>query len=241
MSQEAANLLRSIRKVGDRYDRIEAGPNAKGLCERSLPEEVRAEFLREDQLWEARGKVLKPGSRSAVTEIEVGGVRYVLKQYKCMVLRRRLRYALTRTRSMQSWEQGQLMAELGLPVSRPVAILIERKCGIPARSKLLMESVSGTSIKDVAEMEDGPSRLEAARPYIEKFFERLKECHLTHGDLSGSNVILDEENRPQFIDLDGSRYIRSEAGIRRKNGEDRASFMKNWRKNPEVAAIFEGM
>ena len=64
MSQEAANLLRAIREVGDRYDRI-----------------------------------------------EVGGELYVLKQYKCMVLRRRLRYALPRTRSMQSWEQDQLMAE----------------------------------------------------------------------------------------------------------------------------------
>ena len=81
-------------------------------------------------------------------------------------------------------------------------------------------------------MEGGRSRLETARPYIEEFFARLNECHLIHGDLSGSNVILDEANRPQFIDLDGSRYIRSEGGFRRKSGEDRAIFLKNWRAHP---------
>lgn len=238
MSEETAELLRSIRAGGDRYERISVGENVSGYCEPSLPAEVREDFLREETLWKPWGEVLKPGSRSTVTEIKLGGVAYVLKQYKRMVLRRRLRYAVTRTRSEQSWEQGQLMAALGLPVGRPLAILVERRFGIPARSKLLMESVRGTAILKVAEEEGGFARLEAARPHLEKFFERMAECQLIHGDLTGSNVFLDEENRPTFIDLDGSRHIRSASAYWRARPEERRSFMKNWKTMPEVDELF---
>lgn len=241
MSQETAELLRSIRGVGERYERISAGSGVTGLCVPTLPAEVRQNFVDEETLWKPWGEVLKPGSRSTVTQIEFGGVPYVLKQYKCMVLRRRLRYAVTRTRSMQSWEQGQLMSELGLRVVRPLAILIERRFGIPARSKLLMESVRGESIMKVMAQEGGFSRLEGALPHLQEYFVKMAECHLIHGDLTGSNVLLDEENRPSFIDLDGSRYIRSASAYRRARVGERRSFMKNWKTRPEVDELFQSV
>lgn len=237
--EDAARQLRSIRR-GDGFDRIGVGLAASGYCEPSLPAAVREEFLRPDRLWEPRGEMMKDGSRTTVTELEVEGVPYVFKQYKCVSLRRRLRYALMRTRSIQSWEQGQLLAALGFRVARPLAILVERRFGIPRRSALLMESSRGVSLKELADQDD-LARLREARPHLQEFFQRMAAHHLVHGDLSGSNIILDEDNRPTLIDLDGSLLIRSESRFRRAEAEDRVAFMKNWRGHPELAELFEDL
>lgn len=234
--QDVVNRLRMIRR-GEGCDPLMAGPGATGSCERCLPPLAREEFLRSDLLWQGRGEMLKPGSRTTVTRIECAGVPYVLKQYKRVSLRRRLRYAVMRTRSIQSWEQGRLMAELGLPVARPLAILVERRGGIPGRSALLMEASEGDSIRHLVANGDR-ARLEAAAPHLRAFFARMAACHLVHGDLSGSNILLDGENRPTLIDFDGSLFLRSAWRFRRALRDERIAFLKNFRDHPELEEFF---
>jgi tRNA A-37 threonylcarbamoyl transferase component Bud32 len=243
MEVDVFQQLKAIRQGAPLFEPLSAGEGVTGWCEKELPEEVKADFLDGDQLWEPRGTVLKPGSRSTVTEIGIGKERYVLKQYKKMVLRRRLRYAVSRTRSEQSWEQGQLLARLGFSVARPLAILVERKWGIPARSKLLMEVATGDSLATLLAAE-GPAareRLKAVAPRLREVFARMARLRLIHGDLTASNVIIGEDNKPTFIDLDGSFCVRSEVLYERLREKDVHGLTKNWKEDPVAAEIFDGV
>lgn len=236
----ASAALRSARRAGDRHEEIAASPHISGRCERILPDAVREILRSPDRLWKP-GKVLKPGSRSTVSLIEADGRSYVLKQYKSLALHRRLRYALTRTRAEQSWETGQAMAALGLPVARPLAVLVERRFGIPARAVLLMEHIEGPSLADLVEGSADSGTLRDIARQLRETFARMEDHHVVHGDLKASNIIIRAGGRVALIDIDAAEVAVSGARFRRLRGKDRLRFLRNWEKSPEAAEIFRGV
>jgi len=184
--------------------------------------------------WDLKGKVLKAGSRSLVTQVDVGAHSYVFKQYSPLAFRRRLRYALTRSRARQSWENGQMLADLGLPVIRPLAFFEELKLGIPQRSLLIMPFQPGTPI-------DEYPQLTQIQPILRKVFMKMAQHQITHGDLKATNIIIDEKAQPHFIDIDASQAHSKKSSYRKARKKDEELFLKNWHDHPENRQIFEGV
>lgn len=184
--------------------------------------------------WNAKGHLLKPGSRSTVTKVEVGDTSYVFKQYKSLKLHRRIRYALTRSRARQSWENGQRMADLGLPVVRPLAFFEESNWGIPGRALLIMPFQHGTPLDEF-------SPHEKVVPALKDFFRKMAEHQITHGDLKATNIIVDETGSPHFIDIDASQCHRSTKTYLKARAKDEARFLRNWQNYPEAMEVFRNI
>ncbi len=198
----------------------------QGLAVDSLPDELVREIK-----WDMPGTILKPGSRSTVTQVDLRGKSLVIKQYKSLSLRRRLRYALTRSRARQSWETGHAMADLGIPIVRPLAFCEETRFGIPRRALLISPFQKGTSLDQYDHPEEVSSNLRAV-------FKKMAENKITHGDLKASNIIIDEDGQAHFIDNDAAHLHRSPKRYQKARKKDEKQFFLNWQSDPRRQEAF---
>ena len=181
--------------------------------------------------WDLPGDLLKAGSRSTVTRVDLGENAYVFKQYKSLALHRRIRYALVRSRARQSWENAQTLADFGLPIVRPIAFFEETFLKIPGRALLIMPFQKGTPLDEYQDME-------RVAPKLKAIFNSMAHHQVTHGDMKASNIIIAENGDPQFIDIDASLIHRSQTAYLKARQKDKARFLKNWEGNGKARAIF---
>ncbi len=233
MNLSPLQLLAATRSPRPPYRAIAAADGTTGLAEDTLSPALLALLQRPQELWHPEGAILKPGSRSTVTRLDLGDESFVIKQYKALRFHRRLRYALTRSRARQSWENGQVMARLGIPVARPLALLEETSLGIPGRSIVLMPFQAGTPLSE--------KHFPTIADKLHHIFALMRTHHITHGDLKASNILIDQIGDPHFIDLDASLLHSSPASFEKARAKDEARFAKNWDSNPALAQAMAGV
>ncbi len=238
LPDSVGRILQTTKSPGEEYQPIAAASNIMGLAERTLPDTVLAYLQDPPILWQTAGTVLKAGYRSTVLQIDIDGTPFVLKQYTKLALHRRVRYALTRTRAMQAWQAGQVMATLGLPVARPLAVLTETRLGIPTRSALLMQQLPGTTLLDLVEQGTAVSQLKQLAHQLSNVFEVLERYRITHGDMKATNIIVSPQGQLSFIDLDATKFHRSSALFWRRRKKDRLRLGRNWETHPIAAEVF---
>ncbi len=207
--------------------KITTAAGLSGLALNSAPEDLLSTIN-----WDVPGSLLKPGSRSVVSRVEIGKTSFVFKQYKSLGFHRRVRYALSRSRARQSWQNGQIMADLGLPIVRPLAFFEECHWGIPGRALLIMPFQKGTPLNEY-------STPEKVAPFLKEVFQSMSRNRITHGDLKATNILVDEHARPHFIDIDASMIHRSKASYLKARQKDEARFQKNWQDTPNALKIFQ--
>jgi len=227
MNLSPLQLLAATRQPAAPYQAITAADGATGLAEDNLSPALLALLQRPQELWHPEGTILKPGSRSTVTRLDLGDESFVIKQYKALRFHRRLRYALTRSRARQSWENGQVMARLGIPVARPLALLEETSLGIPGRAIVLMPFQAGSALSE--------KHFPSIADKLHHIFALMRTHRITHGDLKSSNILIDQNGTPHFIDLDASLLHHSPSSFEKARAKDKARFSKNWDTNSTLA------
>jgi hypothetical protein len=197
-----------------------------------------------DELWSdpdhllARGRLLKPGDRCTVVQIDAGRP-LLLKRYNMRGPLHTATHTLIRTRARWCWNTGRRACEAGLPLPRPLACVENRIGPLRGRSYLLTEFVPGTTLSTLVERREREGGdLEDLAGQFSGIWQRLGDPRVTHGDLKAANFIVDADGRLWLIDLDSMRFRRTETSFRRKRAADRARFMKNWRSDPVAAAVF---
>ncbi len=223
--------------VANSITRFSGNDGLRGRYINHLPPELIV-FIQEQHPDNApHGDILKPGSRSTVSKILIHNKPYVLKNYKKLSVRRRLRYALTQTRAMQSWQMANAMTGVGIPVARPLAILEWFSMGIPTHSSLLMQKIDGPTLTDYIITATPEASVKIATR-LNKIFTLMKRHCITHGDLKSDNILIDADLQPHFIDLDAARQHRHPQTYQKGQQKDQARFMRNWQKLPEAAQVF---
>jgi len=208
---------------------ISPASNLKGFMTAEAPAELISEME-----WDLSGKSLKLGSRSTVTLVKIAGKSYVFKQYKTMAFHRRLRYALTRSRARQNWQNGLAFHQLGIPVVKHFAFLEETHWGIPSRSLVITHFQEGTPLDEF-------QNLAKVAPLLKAAFQKMAKHFVTHGDLKANNIIITPEGDPKFIDLDAGLIHRSKSHYQKARQKDEARFLQNWEDRPEALALFSGI
>ena len=235
LSKTPSQLLLETRRPEPPYREIVGDDGITGLAEEDLPLPLLELLASPEKRWQARGDILKPGSRSTVSRLRFADADFVIKQYKALQLHRRIRYALTRSRARQSWENGQVMARLGIPVVCPIALMEERSLGIPSRSILVMPYQAGGFLSE--EHLPDIARISAS---LREVFASMKSHRITHGDLKASNIIIDEDLTPHFIDLDATMLHSSTRSFERARSKDEDRFHRNWEQgSPMSKALAE--
>lgn len=203
-----------------------------------------------DRLFEAGHAIQSPWQSTATdkTVVEIGGKSYFLKRYNCLGSRYRLKSIFRDSRALKSWWAGLKFLGLGVPTSRPLVCMEERRLLMLGRSYLLFELLDGT--RSLLESWSGLSGVRRG-DFLALLGDEIGRMHrlgLLHGDLNWRNILLrDSSGSPEvfLVDLDGSRFVRTVSKEQAKkdlkhffrdlqrnlaNGDETESFISVWEK-----------
>ena len=88
------------------------------------------------------------------------------------------------------------------------------------------QRVDGTALSVL--MESQRERARRVSPSVERWLMRLGAAGFWHGDTKAQNVLIDDTDRPVFIDLDGAGFSARPGPRRRRAADDLKRFKRNW-------------
>ena len=110
------------------------------------------------------------------------------------------------SRALRAFRFGLALEQAGIPTPRVLAAVEQRAFGWPVKGFLLTEELSpATNVFDYLR-----EHRRLPRVVLERLAEMIAHLHdqgLSHRDMKGTNILLDEQLRPWLIDLDGMRRI----------------------------------
>lgn len=212
-------ITRAMKKWHRSSSAIAVQNDAEGcwLYDRTLTQPLREE-LHGCLLVPAKLPLLKPSSRVTVYADD----RWVVKQYRDTGWKVRLRHWLRRTRGDISWRVGWTWDMLGVPTPRPVML---RRCQ-NGESVIAFPRIPGEPLSDL--MRTQRERAELVAPTVERWLTGLHAVGFVHGDVKAQNILVQANDQPWFIDLDGAAMIRSEHWRRLRSRREMQRFARNW-------------
>jgi tRNA A-37 threonylcarbamoyl transferase component Bud32 len=181
--------------------------------------------------------ICKDGSRSLVGKHTLDdGTECVLKYYYPKNLAKRINYGLRGSRAMRSWIAAKVFSRLGIPTAAPMMIHEQKGAsGMTIKQSFLACHLApGIPLSDVSD----ESALQKIAPQLKAAFETMTSYRISHGDLKANNIIVDDDHKIRFIDLDGTAILSSEKTWADLWKRDRKRFLKNWSEGSFAHQLF---
>lgn len=184
-------------------------------------------------------KMLKNGRSTTVITVRLDNCDYVIKRYNLKHLWHRLRRSLRPTRAMKSWRLAQKLNLFGIRTAKPVAFIEKRFLGLRGQSYYVTEYVSGEHVAEYftrhRNSEEKTSRMVKSVTDLLKSIAKLK---ITHGDLKATNMLIDANEQPVLIDLDGALEHASLSSLRNAWRKEIKRLLDNFRDQPSLCEKF---
>ncbi|MEM7077989.1 MAG: hypothetical protein AAF513_05095 [Pseudomonadota bacterium] len=234
VKQRRARVKRYLKKTERECSEfVQAGDwHHHWLCDRGFDQTLQKFKHFPEDLFEL-GDKLKTGNSATVVRLKLDGRAFVIKRYNVRNPWHRVRRWF-KSRARAAWRNGHWLAFMGLPVARPLALLEQRWGPLRGVAYLVMPDCGDRHLGQVLDDQDELFAPLAAQ--MVHILKRLKAAEIAHGDMKATNFVYalcDTSARLSIIDYDALRY-----GDQRK---DRARFLKNWREDPELAAVWENL
>ncbi|QGJ68348.1 Hypothetical protein PBC10988_0060 [Planctomycetales bacterium 10988] len=181
---------------------------------------------------------LKRGNRCTVSLLEENCKQFVIKRYNLRSPRHTALHCWQTSRARMAWIQGYRLMAAGVPAPQPLAILEERRGPLRFRSYLIYEYLPGELLWH--QIRDFPLSKEETDRLVQAFgilWRKLEAARCYHGDLKGINVVVGKKEL-SVIDLDATKFFRSERAFRRSQRRDAARFLQNWKDLPQLQRQF---
>ncbi|MDR1648111.1 MAG: hypothetical protein LBR88_08780 [Zoogloeaceae bacterium] len=179
------------------------------------------------------GLIYKNGGSATVARIECAGHALVVKRYNVKRFWRGLRRCWRLSRAARSWREAHRLLALGIPTARPLALIERRFFWLTGTAWFIAEHLPGENL--VARLAHHGGHLPSAeQTALENLLAALARENISHGDLKGHNLILqeaeDEKQAKQWalIDLDAMRQHRFACTFRRAHARDCARLQRNF-------------
>ncbi len=175
-------------------------------------------------------RFLKRGNTCTVKTVQLDNTTYVVKRYNPKGAWYELTHLGQFTRARLSWINAHLLTFMGIATARPVAIAEFNPQLGQRLSYFICEYLPGQDSWDYFCSTDikVEQKQQAGQAMVD-LLDRLGEYQISHGDLKGSNFILDKE-KVFLIDLDGMKQHKSRRTWLRQWQKDKSRFLKNWDK-----------
>ncbi len=177
--------------------------------------------------------ILKAGDTTTVYQVPCAGQMLVVKRYNLKHWRYALKRALLPSRAAKSWRNALLLQRLGLRTPAPVAWVEARWGPLRRTSYFVYQHLEGIDAESyfLAKPPDWPAQAVA----VTALLQQLGHCHLRHGDLKATNILLTPDG-PAILDLDALRPCRWR--LTQAQAKDRARWLENWPGDTELHAVF---
>lgn len=184
--------------------------------------------------------ICKFGSRSVVGRYHAGAGELSLKYYYPRSLTKSVTYGILGSRALTSWTAAHALGFAGIPTAAPLALLEWRTAGFLLRKSLLVtRHVAGTPLNEFAkEHEEDEARLSSVAARLREAFSAMARLRIAHGDLKATNILVDDDDRIAFIDLDATTILTPEKRWPARRDRDIRLFRGNWSHLPRAAGIF---
>ena len=239
MKAELRRCYRNSRKESSTVER-ECHGGVTWLAQRDLDPRLKKKLIADpDQFFQGQ-PLLKDGNTCTVVEVVESGKTYVLKRYNPKSLLYRVGHLFSTPRALLNWSNGCVLQSFGVATPQPLAcLLLKSSAGLLRKAYVLMEYVHGRSLSGV----DRAEILKDDPPHIPQQFARLcrklNSLDATHGDFKASNFMIDQKGGLILIDLDSLKFHQMQFVKERSQAKDMSRFMKNWKNDPEVQAVFK--
>jgi tRNA A-37 threonylcarbamoyl transferase component Bud32 len=134
------------------------------------------------------------------------GPHLLLRRLNYGRLSHRLRDWFRPSRAQRAFRWGLALEAAEVPTPRVVAASEDRYWRMPLRAFLLTEEVPGA--RNLTEYLEPPgSSSDSFADRLGAVIGRLHQAGFSHRDLTGSNILVDRQEQPWLIDLDGVRRL----------------------------------
>lgn len=147
--------------------------------------------------------ILKNGGSSTVIKLRLEQKTFVIKRYNLKNKWHWLRRCFRQTRASHVWRIAQLLRLFNITTAKPIAYLETKYFGLNSTAYFIAEYVSDKHLGQY--ILEYPHQKKILMKRTERLFQGLKQLNLTHGDLKITNILIDANQNPVFIDLDGTK------------------------------------
>ncbi len=184
--------------------------------------------------------LLKNGRSSTVIQAQLDGQAFVIKRYNLKHLWHRVRRSVRVTRALMCWRYAHQLRMFHVATPKPIAYVERAVLGLRGRSYLVTEAVKGVNIGEYCANKTATDEtVQAIVPKVIQLLAGFKALKLTHGDLKKTNIIVNKQDNPMIIDLDGIKEHQTKTGLNQSWKAEKKRFLRNFDNQPTVKALFE--
>ncbi len=238
--QRKKNYQEKIQRNCSAFIRIKKTLSV-ALCDRDYLSANFQQFLAhpEKAFLHPQLEVLKAGHSSTVIKTHIDDKPFVIKRYNMKNTWHWMRRTLRKTRAAESWKRSNTLRLFGIHTPKPIAFIEKRLLGFKHKSYFVMEYIQGQTLADYfANYQSDDAHFEKIAARVVALLKNITEMKMSHGDLKATNILI-ENDQPILLDLDGMREYKTHKKADRVYKNEIKRFMKNWKHQPEVRALFE--
>lgn len=186
-------------------------------CSTAVPDDLADALWRQPIQLLERGELLQANGARRTVLLSWGGEKYVLKHYVEPSWRHSLKQLAVRSRARSTWLISHRLADAGVATPRPLAC-VENRWGPMRRDSYLMYAyIEGRSLRSCLSQDCGADQY-AVHLWHELtiLWERLQELRVSLADANLGNFIVSPTSELWVIDLDKSRFHRTQFLARRR-------------------------
>lgn len=185
-------------------------------------------------------EILKAGRSSTVIKVTLDGRELVVKRYNMKNIFHHGRRCLRPTRAMQAWRVAQKLKLFRIPTAPPVAFVEHRYLGFRGKSYYVTEYIAGGHVGHFLQrFHANDIKISAMIKRVSLLLKNLFKAGITHGDLKMTNILLDSQEEPCLIDLDGTKQHRSYFQLRKSWHKEIKRFLHNFYSQPVLEEKFK--
>lgn len=171
--------------------------------------------------------LLKNGRSATVIKLNLNGRDVVIKRYNIKNIWHWLRRCFRTTRAKKCWRIAQKLRLFGINTARPIAYIENRFLGLSGTSYFITENVVGDNVSDYLQKANEAQQAKIIND-IGLMFTSLKKMAVTHGDLKATNLLINTDEEPVLIDLDGAHEHRTLSSLQRTTRKEWQRFLRNF-------------